>query len=95
MFNGALHLAKVYDEKEPNKIENAFKNLLKKTQREEEDEASDGGYKEKEAVSKPDEEEIAKIAKAEEKEKKLRDIANNSGLEWWVKPKDMKTPPDA
>lgn len=38
---------------------------------------------------------MKEIEKAEEKEKKLRDIANNDGLEWWVKPKDMKTPPEA
>ena len=56
------------------------------------EEASDGEHKENEVDSKPDED---VIAKAEEKEKKLRDIANNSGLEWWVKPKDMKTPPEA
>ena len=88
VFNGE-QVAKVYDDKE----EILLKNQIKKQENESDDSISNGRTTPKELVTKADEEKMEEAAKAEEKEKKLKDIANNSGLDWWVKPKDMKTPP--
>ena len=81
----------MYDDKE----EILLKNQIKKQENESDDSISNGRTTPKELVTKADEDKMEEAAKAEELEKKLRDIANNSGLDWWVKPKDMKTPPEA